>query len=79
MIYLEELSLSQDRDDDIYCQRCDSTSLYSIIYAFSEGVNFMDYFKVAEFSSSLLLKAYKTNSRVHKGVFKILMNFQFYI
>ena len=62
MIYLEELSLSQDRDDDMYCQCCDSTSLYSIFYAFSEGVNFMDYFQVAEFSSSSLLKAYKTNS-----------------
>ena len=62
VIYLEELSLSQDRDDDMYYQCCDSTSLYSIFYAFSEGVNFMDYFQVAEFSSSSLLRAYKTNN-----------------
>ena len=70
MIYLEELYLSQDWGDDMCCQCRDSSSLYSISYAFSEGVNFMDYFQVAEFSSSLLLKGYKTNSRVHKVYLK---------
>lgn len=45
--------------------------LYSIFYAFSEGVNFMDYFQVAEFHPHRSL-GHAKQTIVHKGVFKNL-------